>query len=133
MVDAISNALSGLQSAGIRAGVSANNIANLQTVGAKTPDRGPAAYVPQDVVATAIPAGGVATHVQDRAPATVTAYDPDHPYADDQGAVDVPNINLETEIVNLKIAEIAYKASANVIKTARAMQDDLLKTFDEKA
>ena len=132
MVDALSNALSGMQSAATRAGSSANNIANMGNIGAKTRDKGPSAYTPVDAVSTAQVSGGVSTTLIPRDPATVTSYAPDHPYADDAGLVDVPNVSLDQEIINLKMAEIAYKASAKVAKIAGDMQDELIRAFDEK-
>lgn len=132
MVDALSNALSGLQSAATRAGSSANNIANMGNIGAKTRDKGPAAYTPIDAVSTTQVSGGVSTTLIPRDPGTETSYAPDHPYADDAGLVDVPNVSLDQEIVALKMADIAYKASAKVAKIAGEMQDEILNAFDEK-
>jgi flagellar basal body rod protein FlgC len=37
---------------------------------------------------------------------------------------------LIEDIVDIKLAETAYKANAAVIRTASDMQDELLKTFD---
>lgn len=132
MVDAINIALSGLNANTERVRVSANNIANAGTTGALDPAAGNAPYTPQDVVATSNGAGGVSTNVVDRQPAYVPAYDPNSPNANADGLVGVPNVDLATEIITAKTAEIAYRASLKVIKTAENMQDSLLKTFDEK-
>lgn len=132
MVDAIGTALQGLQAATERVRVSANNIVNMNSVGAVDPADGPAAYTPQDVVQTSVPPGGVQAHGVDRDPAHVQAYNPDHPYAGVEGIVNVPNIDLGTEIVNMKIAEIAYRSSLSIIRTAEAMQDDLLSIVDKR-
>jgi flagellar hook-associated protein FlgK len=40
--------------------------------------------------------------------------------------------NYVEDIVDIKISETAYKANAVVIQTASDMQDELLKTFDQK-
>lgn len=133
MVDAINISLSGLAASSARVRTAAHNIANAGTVGATDPAQGPAAYTPQDVVATAVPGGGVQTRVVDRDPAHVTAYDPNSPVADEKGQVAVPNVDFATELIDAKVAELAYRASAAVIKTADQMQESLLKTFDERA
>jgi flagellar basal-body rod protein FlgC len=133
MVDAIGAAVSALGVNARKIGVSANNIANMGSIGGTSPDAGPAAYTPQDVVSIADPTGGVTSRVIDRDPATVTAYDPNSPYADDKGQVAVPNVDLAEEVVGMKLADIAYRASLKVIQTASNMQKELLRRFDEKA
>lgn len=40
--------------------------------------------------------------------------------------------DLATEIVNLKVAEVSYKANLSVIQTVSEMEKELLHTFDEK-
>lgn len=42
-------------------------------------------------------------------------------------------ISLSEEAVRLSMAETAYKANVNVIRTATEMQDELLSAFDQKA
>jgi flagellar hook-associated protein FlgK len=39
-------------------------------------------------------------------------------------------VNLDEELVTIKIAEQSYKANAQVLRTSRDMQDELLKAFD---
>ena len=63
--------------------------------------------------------------VLNRDPAFVPSFSPDSPFADEQGLVNAPNVSLDEEMVNLKIAEHAYKANAQVIKTSSEMQDAL--------
>lgn len=132
MVDAINTSLSALRASSEKVRVSANNIANAGTLG--TPGENGAVsggYTPQDVVAVADPIGGVQTRVIDRDPANTLAYDPLSPQANADGLVAVPNVDLVSEIVNIKQADLAYRASLDVIKVAGKMQDELLKTFDE--
>ena len=134
MVDAINIALSSLQANTERVRVSANNVANAGTTGALDPATGRAAYTPQDVVAvTDGSGGGVQTRVVDRNPATVAAYSPNDPNANEEGMIAVPNVDLADEAVKFKLAETSYKAALDVIKVAGKMEDELLKTFDEKA
>ena len=42
----------------------------------------------------------------------VPAFDPGSPFADENGMIGVPNVNLAEEAVNLTIAEVNFKASA---------------------
>jgi flagellar basal-body rod protein FlgC len=132
MIDAINIALSGLRAASEQVRVGANNIVNAGTVGALDAADGPAPYNPQDVVATADPRGGVQTRVVDRKPAYGAGYDPTSPYANSDGLVGVPNVDYAEEAVRLKLAELSYKASLKVIKTAEKMQDALLQSFDQR-
>ena len=128
MTDALSTALNGLQKASVRANAAASNIAGALVSGAREGTQGPAPYIPVDVVETSDKAQTIA-----RNPATVEAYQPEAPFADEQGMVAMPNVDDATEIVNLRQAALAYKANAKVVGTAADMQDELLNAVDEKA
>ncbi len=54
-------------------------------------------------------------------------YDPQHPDADAQGIVTMPNVNLAYEMVDLITASRAYEANLSVAKSARQMA---LKTLE---
>lgn len=41
-------------------------------------------------------------------------------------------VSLSEEAVNLKIAEIGYKANVATLKTAQEMSDELMRIFDER-
>lgn len=101
MINAISIALTGLDSASTRLNASASNIANTLT-----PD-----YTPQDTISKTDSAGGVQTTIAPR-PA---------PFEND----------LTREIVDLKLAEFAYKANLETINTATELFDELLDIFDD--
>jgi flagellar basal-body rod protein FlgC len=47
------------------------------------------------------------------------AYQPDHPFADDQGMVRLPDVDLPTQMTNLIIAQRAYQANVTVFERAR--------------
>ncbi len=128
MVDAISVSLSALSAATRKTSVAANNIANAGSAGTRD-----TAYTPQDVINVTNETGGVSTRVQNRDPAHVLIHDPGSPQADSDGNVAVPNVDLVTEAITMKTAEIAYRASAKVMGVAHRMQDDLQRLFDEKA
>ena len=61
----------------------------------------------------------------------VPAYDPDSPFADDDGLIGVPNVNLAEEAVNLSLAKNTYKANLKTIEAAGELQDELLKILDK--
>ena len=131
MTNAIGIALSGLQAAAKRVNAVASNIANLQTVGSLTPG-GQAPYTPLEVQQTAQANGGVASDYAPRNPAFVPAYDADSPFADENGVIGVPNVDLATEAVNLNLAELTYKANLKTIEAARDLDKELLSIFDRK-
>lgn len=50
-----------------------------------------------------------------------TVYDPTHPDADARGYVQMPNVNVLTEMVDLMNASRAYEANLNAIDAAKDM------------
>jgi len=132
MIGAISTALSGLFAASKRVEAGASNIANLTTSGALNETNGPAPYETQVTIQEA-QTPGVKTENIPKDPGFVTAYDPNSPFADNEGLIGVPNTNLAEEAVNLKLAETAYKANFATIEAASEMSDELLNTFDDEA
>lgn len=137
MINTISIALSGLEAASKRLQASASNIANLQTVGSIS-GGADAPYTPQTVVQNAQTdedgnVQGVQSEIQGRQNPFVPAFDPDSPFADENGIIGVPNINLAEEAVNSRLAEITFKANIATIKTAEELSDELFRIFDEDA
>lgn len=131
MVSSINIGISGLQAATARLNASAANIANFTTSGSLTdPDNAP--YTPQDVTYQSQGDGGVLANTVSRDPAFVPAFDADSPFADENGFIGVPNISLSSEIVNLKLAELSYKANIQTIETSSDLFEELLDTFDER-
>ncbi len=128
MVDALSIALSGLMAQDQRLSVSANNIANADTTGALPTPQAPAStvYKPLTVNFTSQPGGGVLSHVTSNPNGYTAVPDLNGPYANSQGLVAAPNVDLTQEMVNLLQAELLYKANIDVIKTQKHMMGDLL-------
>jgi len=46
-------------------------------------------------------------------------HNPDHPYADEEGFVRVPDVDLTDQMTNLMIAQRAYQANVTTFRTAR--------------
>ena len=53
-------------------------------------------------------------------------YAPNHPGADAQGYVSMPNVNPLIEMMDMKEAQRTYEANMNVMKTAREMSASVL-------
>ncbi|MDI6717093.1 MAG: flagellar basal body rod protein FlgC [Actinomycetota bacterium] len=126
--------LSGLTANRLWLDTIASNIANANTT--RTPEGGP--YRRKDIVLSpqgrssfsyffgrsgSMYAGqGVAVVgiVEDNS-APRMVYDPNHPDADANGYVAMPNINIVTEMVNMIAAQRAYEANVTVIGAAKSM------------
>lgn len=119
---ALNTAVSGLRAAEVRLANSANNVANIQTTG-RAPGQ---TFQHLQVVQSSEAAGGVSTSLQAVNPATVPVFDPGNAAADAEGITQYPNVNLEQELVNQKIATYDFKANLKVIEKTDEMTKDLL-------
>lgn len=132
----LSIALSGLQASTRQVAAAANNIANVQTVGSLEAG-GQAPYNPQRVSQTALSiegeGAGVASQIVPRATQPfVPAFDPDSPFANEEGIIGVPNISLAEEAVQLLTAETTFRANVAVVEAIGENFDALLDAFDEE-
>lgn len=128
MFEAIQFALSGLLAADKRIAAVATNVANSRDESRLKPQPGdPPVFQPVDTVDTTTTTGTVDTTFQPVTPASVTVPDAQSPFADAQGLVNLPNVDLGTQLVNAMFARVAFEANAKVIATAKKMQDTLLK------
>ena len=53
-------------------------------------------------------------------------YEPNHPAADAQGYVSLPNVNPLVEMMDMKEAQRVYDANLNMLKTAREINSSVL-------
>ncbi len=132
MIGAISTALTGLLAATGRVGASASNIANMGSSGSLDPANPKQPYQAVTTVQTANEGGGTTSQVIPKKPGIVNAYAPDSPFANSEGLVGTPDVDLAEEAVNLKLAEISYKANLSVMRTAQDMTEELLNTVNKK-
>ena len=137
MFDAIEIAASGLTAQRLRMDVTAENLANAQTT--RGADGQP--YRRKEVVlqqaegnfesalrtasngnASSAGARGVQVSqiVEDDTP-NRQVYDPGHPDANEQGYVEMPNVDPVTEMVDLIAASRAYEANVTAMQTAKSM------------
>ena len=66
--------------------------------------------------------GGVQVEqIYERADGVTTIYDPSHPDADEEGYVDMPNVNIVEEMVDMIAASRAYEANATVAENVKTM------------
>lgn len=125
---------SGLNAERTRMNTLASNLANARTT--RTEDGGP--YRRLDPVFRTVPVG---TRFEDLVsdPAANAAsmvevaeiredqsdpqrlYDPNHPDADAEGYVSMPNVNVVEEMVNMITASRAYEAGVTVMQTVKGM------------
>lgn len=132
MSNVFSIALSGMNAATKRFANAVSNMVNVSSTGkisAGTQEK-TTSYIPTDVVTVSSDVGGntfgVMTQTVKRDPSSVPAYDPSSPNANDQGLIAAPNVDIAAEILQTKLAEIAYQASAKVIEAEKKNEDTLL-------
>ena len=71
--------------------------------------------------------GGVQVEqIYEREDGIKTIYDPSHPDADEDGYVDVPNINIVEEMVDMIAASRAYEANATVAENVKTMMQSAM-------
>jgi flagellar basal-body rod protein FlgC len=128
----LSIATSGMTAATRRLEVSARNIANANSAG-PLPSADPSviashppAYVPQRVDQVETPGGGTRAIVGNEQPGTVAVHDPDAPYADADGMVAKPDVDLAEEAVELVSARLSFAINAYVVRTYAKMMKSLL-------
>jgi flagellar basal-body rod protein FlgC len=123
-------AVSGLNVASLRLQVAASNIANSLSdgppPGAPNPENAPPAYTPLRVNQTDVVGGGTSATVSSISPATVSTFDPTAPFANADGFVASPNVDLANEMIQVLIARTSYAANAQVIRADAQMSSALL-------
>lgn len=130
MSDALSIAASGMRAAATRLQVSASNVANALSAGplptAANSANFPAAYIPLRVDQTDVVGGGTVATAKPVTPSYVASYDPTAPYADSNGMVAMPNVDLTDEMAQLSSIRFAFAANAYVARVDMRMMNSLL-------
>ena len=87
----------------------------------KTPDRRIAGFVDENLYH-----GVKVTDVyNDQTPGQMI-FNPAHPHANDDGMVEMPNVDVSREMIDLISASRAYEANLTVVKTSRRMAQQAL-------
>lgn len=134
LVSSLKIAASGMQAQSTRLRVVSENVANSETTGT-TPGSDPyarktvtfAAMLDEVTGANLVRVSDIGT---DKAEFE-TEYDPGNPAADADGNVKRPNVNMLTEMMDMREANRSYEANIQVIKQAREiinMTIDLLRS-----
>jgi len=132
MSSVLSIAVSGMLAATQRLQVSARNVANVRSDGALPDAQGnyaPGAqrpYTPLRVDQVDQAGGGTRAIVTEVSPGYVASYDPSAPYADQDGMVATPNVDLADEVVQQLMATYSYAANARVVTSYNQMVKSLL-------
>ena len=125
-------AVSGLNAATRRVEVSASNIANQQSTGAlpsangAVPTGAPQAYRPLQVNQIDAAGGGTQTTTTQVSPGTVAVSDPQAPFANADGMVAAPNVDLAQELIGQMVAKYSYAANLASLKADDKMTKSLL-------
>ena len=125
-------ALSGMSAATRRLDVSASNVANAMSTGAlpnadgTLPTGAPRAYAPLALVQTASAGGGTQTIITTATPSTIAVSDPQAPFANPDGLVAAPNVDLSQEMVDQMLASYSFAANAAVMTVDDRMTKSLL-------
>lgn len=139
----LSIATSGLSAASLRVNVAASNIANVSTTGPLPASDGsstpagpgvaptfPAAYVPLRVdqvsQSSGATAGGTVATVSTVSPSYTAQSDPSAPFANADGLVAAPNVDLANEFAQMATAKYSFIANAKVIQAYAETTDALL-------
>lgn len=71
--------------------------------------------------------GGVQVEqIYEKTDGVKTVYDPSHPDADEEGYVDLPNVNVVEEMVDMIAASRAYEANATVAENVKTMMQSAM-------
>ena len=71
--------------------------------------------------------GGVQVEqIYEREDGIKTVYDPSHPDADEEGYVDLPNVNIVEEMVDMIAASRAYESNATVAENVKTMMQSAM-------
>lgn len=122
-------AVSGMKAQAERLRIIAENMANADSVGTRPgelPYRRQVVtfkdYVEAQTGAHKVKVSGVQTDNSE----LPKKYDPNHPAADAQGYVTLPNVNPLIEMMDMKEAQRSYDANLTMMKTARDMDTKVL-------
>lgn len=106
----------------------ANNLANINSVATSKED----VYVRQGVVFKEFAdtlntkLGVSATQITNSNREAVAQYDPNHPYADEEGYIYTPDIDLTEEMADLTVAQRGYSVNLQVMNYTREMIEKTL-------
>src|ERR1700676_3809586 len=123
-------AVSGLNAASLRLQVAASNGANAISdgplPGSPKAANFPHAYAPLRLEQTEAAGSGTLARIDTFSPGYVAAFDPAAPYADANGLVARPNVDLASELIQQLMGRFALTANAQVLRADAQMTATLL-------
>lgn len=124
LVNAIKISASGMRAQGTRLRVVAENVANAESVGNKPGDspyrRKTITFdniLDRDLNADLVRVSKIGRDTSDFS----TVYEPNHPLADANGYVKMPNVNALVELTDMREAERSYEANLSVIESSKSL------------
>jgi len=127
MLSSLNVAASGMSAERVRLDVASSNLANAETT--RGPDGLPYARLDPVFESVTNDDGSVGVQVAAINKDTTSprpVYMPDHPDADANGYVRLPNVNPVHEVVNLMSAQRGYDANASAFETGKALMQRAL-------
>lgn len=120
--------LSGMQASQQRVSASASNVANQFSTSRMNPDgtveNKP--YQPIESVNTSEPGGGVSSTTRPVSPESFPAFLPTNPASNEEGMVELPNVDLANEMVNQILGKRAFEFNLEVLKASDENTQKLL-------
>jgi len=137
-LDSLAISATGLSAQRLRMNLISSNMANVNTTRTETGEP----YKRKDVIFEAAQGHGfqealneqlgrpgqgvkVAAIIEDQKP-FVEKYDPDHPDADENGYIRLPNVNIVEEMVNMISASRSFEANTTAIRATKDMASTAL-------
>ncbi|BBO66756.1 flagellar basal-body rod protein FlgC [Desulfosarcina alkanivorans] len=132
-LDSLAISATGLSAQRLRMNLISSNMANVNTTRTETGEP----YKRRDAIFEAVQEGGfqavldeqvdeagggvkVSRIVEDNKP-FVQKYDPGHPDADENGYIQLPNVNIVEEMVNMISASRSFEANATAVRATKDM------------
>ena len=122
---------SGMSAQSLRLNTTSSNLANAESVSSSVDSTYRARHPVFAAIMNARAQGQASTGVQvlgvveSQAPLR-TAYAPDHPLADGEGYIHMPNVNVVEEMANMISASRSYQSNVEVVNTSKQL---LLRTL----
>ncbi len=123
---------SGMAAQSLRLNTTASNIANAQSVAENPEDTYRARYpvfqatlqsqMSGDPASAGVSVPGIVESQKD----LVVRYEPDHPYANEEGYVTYPNVSVVEEMANMISASRSFQINVEVMNTAKSLAERVL-------
>lgn len=128
---------SGMAAQTVRLNTTASNVANAQSVAENPEDTYRARYPVfqtalhaeldgRSAQANPVGAGVTVPGIVESQKDLVVRYEPDHPYANEEGYVTYPNVSVVEEMANMISASRSFQVNVEVMNTAKSLAERVL-------